>query len=177
MDFKTFESMIHPIRMRILQEVIQKETATVKDLSEALNDVPPASLYRHINRLVQDDILEVAAENRIRGTLEKVYRIHLNPIEELNETVASWTPVKMMNLFYHFTMSLMSDYSRYISHPSADPMKDGAGFRSVGLYLTDDELTKLSLAFNTALMEFAANQPAPGRRLRKLSTIMVPVVD
>jgi hypothetical protein len=34
MEYKIFESMIHPIRMRIIQEVLRKKETTVKDISE-----------------------------------------------------------------------------------------------------------------------------------------------
>lgn len=36
-------------------------------------DVPPASLYRHVARLVDAGVLAVVAERRVRGAVERTH--------------------------------------------------------------------------------------------------------
>jgi DNA-binding transcriptional ArsR family regulator len=49
---------------------------TAGEMAEKLQDIPQASLYRHINALLkEEEILTVVSENRIRGTLEKVFSL------------------------------------------------------------------------------------------------------
>ena len=81
---RVIEAVFNPVRMRILQQFLQKETQTVKRLGEELPHIPPASLYRHVNRLVEDGMIEVCAEYKIRGTVEKVYRLKVNPFIKYN---------------------------------------------------------------------------------------------
>lgn len=70
------EVVMNPIRQRIFQYFLLHETGTVKELKKALSDIPNASLYRHIKILADHSILIVVGENRIRGTVESVYRLN-----------------------------------------------------------------------------------------------------
>jgi DNA-binding PadR family transcriptional regulator len=175
MEFKIFESMVHPIRMKIIQEVIKRKTATVKDIADSLSDVPPASLYRQINKLVSDNVLEISAENKVRGTLEKVYRIKFNPYEELNRLTEEPNPEQILNLFYNFSMTLLADFQSYISKENVNPEKDGVGFRSYPLYLTDGELAEMLAEMREPIIKRIENKPSPERKLRKLSTVITPI--
>ena len=70
------EVVMNPIRQRIFQYFLLHETGTVKDIKKALPDVPSASLYRHVKILADSSILVVVGENRIRGTVESIYRLN-----------------------------------------------------------------------------------------------------
>src|SRR5690606_18487543 len=71
------ELLLHPVRMRIVQAFLGDRALTTAALGEELGDVPPGSLYRHIARLVDGGVLTVADERRVRGTVERTYRLEL----------------------------------------------------------------------------------------------------
>lgn len=177
MEYKIFESMIHPIRMRIIQEVLRKKETTVKDISDTLSDIPPASLYRHMNRLVADNILEVAAEHKVRGTLEKVYRIKLNPYEELAKINETRQTTAILNIFYQFVMSMLSDFECYFSSENVQPEADGVGFSTAPLYLNRNELIEMLSAIRETVFRYVNNKPDDDRKLIKLSIISIPGTD
>jgi DNA-binding transcriptional ArsR family regulator len=177
MEYHIFESMIHPIRMRIIQEVLKKKEATVKDISDVLSDIPPASLYRHMKRLVAENILEVAAENKVRGTLEKVYRIKQNPYEEMAKIMETNQPVAIINVFYHFIMSMLSDFQNYFASEDVHPEVDGVGFSMAPLYISRDELIEMATAIREIILKYVNNKPAEDRNLIKLSIISIPDMD
>ena len=66
------EIVMNPARQRIFQYLLIHETGTVKEMRKALPDIPSASLYRHVKILLDNGILTVVEENRIRGTVESV---------------------------------------------------------------------------------------------------------
>ena len=70
------EVVMNPVRQRIFQYFLLHETGTVKEVKNALSDVPSASLYRHMKILADSSILVVVGENRIRGTVESVYKLN-----------------------------------------------------------------------------------------------------
>ncbi|MCX7773985.1 MAG: helix-turn-helix domain-containing protein [Clostridia bacterium] len=177
MEYKIFESMIHPIRIKIIQEILKKENATVRDIAEAVSDVPQASLYRHINKLLNENIIEVVAENKVRGTLEKVYKIRTDPYEEINKAVQSNDPKQLLNLYYNFTMNLLSDFENYLKKDKIDLAKDGVGFRTYPIYLSEEEFVEVMTQFGQALQKHLDNKPDGNRKLRKISTIITPVED
>src|SRR5580693_5088430 len=65
--------LLHPVRLRILQAFLGDRALTTSQLSAELSDVPAASLYRHVARLVDGGALQVVAERRIRGAVERTY--------------------------------------------------------------------------------------------------------
>lgn len=71
------EIVMNPVRQRIFQYFLLHKTGTVKEIRKALPDVPSASLYRHIKKILTDStILMVVGENRIRGTVKSVYQLN-----------------------------------------------------------------------------------------------------
>ena len=73
--------IMNPVRQRIFQYLLVHETCTVKDLRRALPDIPSASLYRHMKLLTDSAVLTVAGENRVRGTVESIYRLNRSALE------------------------------------------------------------------------------------------------
>src|SRR5699024_10018379 len=71
----TSSALLHPVRLRIVQALLGEGELTTHQLHEHLTDVPIATLYRHVAHLVRHDLIEVADEQRIRGTSEKTYRL------------------------------------------------------------------------------------------------------
>ena len=77
--------------------------------------------------------------------------------------------------FIAFLAGLLGDFDRYLDSGAVDLEVDGAGYRSVGLWLTDDEQTDMVDEIATAVRARGANRPEPSRMRRILSTVLVPV--
>ena len=67
------ELLLHPVRLRIMQAFLGDRALTTSQLSAELSDVPAASLYRHVARLVRANVLQVVAERQVRGAVERTY--------------------------------------------------------------------------------------------------------
>ena len=65
--------LLHPVRLRIVQAFLGDRALTTSGLRTELSDVPAASLYRHVARLVAGGVLAVVTERRVRGALERTY--------------------------------------------------------------------------------------------------------
>ena len=151
-------------------------------LLERMPDVPPATLYRHLNALRQGGIISVADEprpratgdRRTRGAVER--RVILRPgAASLGPAdLADATPDDHLRWFASFVASLLGAFGRYAASGSPDLARDGVGYREVVLHLSDAELASMSVALNAALMPFAANQPAEGRTARLFATVLLP---
>lgn len=174
MDNKTLSGLLNPVRMKILQFLIKNETATVKNISEDMPNIPPASLYRHINKLIADDILEICAENKIRGTVEKVYRLKTNPFAEVNKQIKDYSGEELFNMFYTYVMTLLDDFQNYLNTKDYDLERDQVGFRSYPLYLSDEECDEFFKDLKKSLNKLQENKTVEGRRLRKFSLVMMP---
>src|ERR1700712_2699189 len=71
----TADVLLHPVRMRILQTLFDADPLTTAQRRERLPDIPPATMYRHVAVLAEAGVLEVVNEKRVRGTVERSYRV------------------------------------------------------------------------------------------------------
>ena len=69
--------LLHPVRLRIVKAFLGERALTTSQLAEELKDVPSGSLYRHVALLVKAGVLQVVAERRVRGAVERTYMLRL----------------------------------------------------------------------------------------------------
>jgi DNA-binding transcriptional ArsR family regulator len=173
------DNMLHPVRMRVLMALTGSQGMTPLQISEALNDVPQATLYRHINRLVKSGLLTVVDERPVRGTLEKVYALNRAiPTHLGNEAFAGLSKEDHLRFFTSFAITLIDEFSRYLSSSQkVDLAADGVGYQQMPIFMSDEELVAFAQVINQALLPFMQNEAAPGRTRRLFTTILMPEVS
>lgn len=175
MDESFLTCILNPVRMRIIQALIKNKNMTVQQIAKELPEVPQATLYRHLNKLVKAKAISVVQENKVRGALEKVYALEGSPYDTVTNGINE--NEQYLNLFYNFLMILMGDFERYINSQNTDLKKDGVTFRSGSFYLSDEEHLEFMQDLGKVFDKVRENNSSEGRRLRKISTIIMPCVD
>ncbi|GAP14100.1 protein containg helix-turn-helix domain [Longilinea arvoryzae] len=174
---KPIDLVLHPTRLRIIIALAGRKM-TAQQLAEKLGDVPPATLYRHLNRLTAAGILDLAAERRVRGTLEKVYTLGRQGGFMNAQEFAALSREDHLRYFTTFVASLLDDFSRYIKRAEPlDPLNDGVGYQKFPLELSDEEFAEMVKGINAAIVPYLNNQPAPGRKRRIFATIVTPAEE
>ena len=160
--------IMNPTRMRIIQQLSLTPEATTAELGRRLSDVPVATLYRHMKILEEAGFLEVIQENRVRGAVEKVYKLNPQPIfpDEDKEQGSQ--------LIHSALLALLARFDRYFLTPEADPRRDGVGLSTSTLLLTDEELNDFLGKIGQIFSEVIHHQPAPGRRPRRITLVTMP---
>ncbi|MGB9375499.1 MAG: helix-turn-helix domain-containing protein [Jiangellales bacterium] len=165
--------LLHPVRLRIVLESAADEI-TAGELARRLPDVAQATLYRHIATLTDAGVLEVVAERRVRGGVERTLRLVTDQASLDSADAASLSPNEHLSGFIAFVGSLVAAFDRYIHQPSAAPSTDPVSYRQVVLWLTDNETRRLGDDLGEVLRRYAAYENAPGRRRVRMSTTLVP---
>ena len=166
--------LLHPVRLRIVQAFLGDRALTTSTLRGELADIPAASLYRHVARLVNAGVLAVVAERRVRGALERTYVLRLSAANIGLDQVATMSADDHRQAFMAFVAGLLGDFDRYLAQGDIDLLRDGVSYRMAGLWLDDAEFAELLRELLTALQPRMANPPAPGRKRRILGTILLP---
>jgi DNA-binding transcriptional ArsR family regulator len=177
MDSSLLSCILNPTRMRIIQAILKNKNMTVQQISKELPDVPQATLYRHLDKLVKANAITIVQENKIRGVLEKVYSVDANPYDIATKDLEKADKEEHLKLFYQFLMSLLGDFENYLKLDDIDMQRDGVSFRSSAVYLDDEEYSEFLEDLVKAFKKIIDKGPSPGRRLRKISTVIVPVVE
>ncbi|MCC6614705.1 MAG: helix-turn-helix domain-containing protein [Anaerolineae bacterium] len=162
--------ILHPIRMRILV-ALSGQACTVKQLAEALPDVPQTSLYRQVNALADAGLITVVEERPVRGVIEKVYSTDAQKSVVTIEELATWSKDDHMRAFTALVTSLIADFSHYLDSTD-DPLSKPVGYHKRPVYLNEDDL----IAFGQLLATFSEQGPK-GRQRFLLSTILMPATD
>jgi predicted DNA-binding transcriptional regulator YafY len=165
--------LLHPVRLRIVQAFLGERPLTTSELSAELSDVPSASLYRHVARLVNAGVLQVVSERRVRGALERTYMLRLAAASIGPDEIASMSADEHRQAFMAFVAGLLADVDRYLQREDADPLRDGVGYRLAGMRLDDAEYAELLRDLVRMLQPRLANAPRKGRRRRILATVLL----
>jgi DNA-binding transcriptional ArsR family regulator len=174
MSETTFDLLLHPVRMQITQALIGGRRMTAQELGERLPDVPTATLYRHLNLLVEGGLLVSTEERRARGPSERVFRLTEERLTIPPSDVVRATPADHMRYFTTFVAGLIGSFARYLQRPTIDPGRDGVSYRQVTLYLTDEELASLMTDLDARIRREHANEPGNGRHPRVFTRIVLP---
>jgi len=165
--------LLHPVRLRIVQAFLGDRPLTTAQLSAELSDVPPASLYRHVTRLVNADVLQVVSERRVRGALERTYMLRIAAASIGPDEIASMSADDHRQAFIAFVAGLLADADRYLQRSDFDPLRDGVSYRIAGMWLDDAEYAGLLRDLVRVLQPRLANAPKKGRRRRILATVLL----
>jgi DNA-binding transcriptional ArsR family regulator len=169
----TADLLLHPVRLRIVQAFLGQRALTTAELGAELDDVPTASLYRHVGLLADAGVLTVAEERKVRGAAERRYRL---AEEATSADVAGMSAEDHRRAFATFVAALLADFDRYVdaAGPFPDLAADGVGYRQAGLWLDDDELAELLADLRAMVGSRMALPQREGRRRRILSTVLMP---
>jgi DNA-binding transcriptional ArsR family regulator len=168
--------LLHPVRLRILQAFFGQHELTTADLAIALGDVPPASLYRHVAKLVDAGVLEVVGQRRVRGATERTYRFRPEAGLADAASLARMSPDEHRRAFLNFTAGLIAGFDQYVGH--AEPIdlpRDGVSYSMSAAWLDDAEFADLLMSIATLLRPIYANGPREGRTRRLLASVFLPL--
>jgi DNA-binding transcriptional ArsR family regulator len=166
--------LLHPVRLRIVKAFLGDRALTTGDLAAELSDVPPGSLYRHIARLTKAGVLQVVAERRVRGAVERTYTLRLFAAQVQPDEARAMTLDEHAQAFMVYVAGLLADFDRYLATAPADPVRDGADYRVGAMWLTDAEFADLIRDLRTVYQPRLANAPGKGRRRRMVYSVHLP---
>lgn len=172
MSLSKVDALLHPVRMRIAQTLINGRRLTAQQIGGKLKDIPQATLYRHLNKLLAANVIEVVAEKPIRGAVEKVYALPEENESLTDEDLRHADAETHMDYFMKFITIVLADFERYLKQDDVDPRKDAAGYRQVSFYASDDELFQFIEAMQKELMQLVQNEADGVRRKRTFTTIL-----
>jgi len=170
----TADLLLHPVRLRIVKAFLGDRALTASQLAAELDDVPAGSLYRHLARLTRAGVLQVVAERRVRGAVERTYTLRLLAAQVQPNEARAMTLDEHTQAFTAYVAGLLADFERYVASEPADPVSDGADYRVGAMWLTDEELFSLLRDLRAVFGPRLANAPGEGRRRRMIYTVLLP---
>lgn len=168
--------LLHPVRLRIVKSFLGDRALTTAELAAELDDVPAGSLYRHVSLLTKAGVLQVVAERRVRGAVERTYTLRVFAAQIQPGEARAMTLDEHGQAFTAYVAGLLADFDRYLASDPQDPVGDGANYRVAALWLTDAELASLLRDLSEVFQPRLAIPPGEGRRRSLFYTVLLPDV-
>lgn len=177
MDDKFFSYISEPLNAKLLLEIYEQKHITTAMLAERFSEVPQATLYRRLQKMLADDILKIVEENHIRGTVEKVYALNYD-IDANWKKMAETNDGKALLQFINYTMlGILREFSEYTARENIDIKGDGTGLFIAPVYATYDELKSTLDKIVEILTGLKDNKPDGERKLRNICITITPPRD
>ncbi|MFH2115089.1 MAG: hypothetical protein ABIJ86_11345 [Spirochaetota bacterium] len=77
-------------------------------------------------------------------------------------------------LFMAFQALVLGQFEAWSAGPDPDALRDGISFRQVALWLSDAEFEGFTGEFRALLHRYLDSSPEAGRKMRSISTIIIP---
>ena len=174
MNEKLMECLANPVKCRLLLEVMDKGYSTAKVLALKNKDVPQATLYRYLKKMVSDGVLKVTEERKVRNVSEKVYEMAIDFNADVEKMLKENSGEAYLGLFQQFTLGLLNEFKAYCDQEDIDLVNDGSGFRVIPLYVTLNELKELSGKINKLIQPYANRKATPDRKAHSVAVIFTP---
>ncbi|CEE01601.1 MULTISPECIES: helix-turn-helix domain-containing protein [Bacillaceae] len=156
MDNK-MEILMHPVRMKICLALMgNKENGlTPLEMVKVIKDVPQATLYRHIQSMVEADVIQVLKEKKVKSVTEKYY--------VLNEDYATldkneWGKVsakEKLDYISYYQLLLLSKYQLYLQKLEGENRTDdNSTFSVVEFQLDEEHFTQFQNELNKLVTKY-----------------------
>lgn len=169
--------LLHPVRLRVVHALSGGRELSTTQLCARLSDASKVTVYRQVGMLVEGGFLEVAGEQRVRGAVERRYRLRQDrPVIDA-DAAAAMTLEDHRRGFAAAMAVLIAEFNAYLDRDGTDPTADGVSYRQATLWLSPDELTEMTRKMLDVLRDSVANEPTPKRAPYLLSPILFPTAQ
>jgi hypothetical protein len=144
-------------------------------LFASLPDVSKATVYRQVSILVKGGLLDVVGQRRVRGAVERSYRLHDARLTIDREAAEAMSIADHRQGFAAAITALIADFNTYLDREGADPVADSVSYAQAPVWLTDRELGRLISEIRRIITANTDNMPRPDRRLYVFSPILFPI--
>ncbi|MFE2140848.1 ArsR family transcriptional regulator [Streptomyces sp. NPDC059456] len=134
-----------------------------------------ATVYQHVDLLAAGGVLEVALERRVRGAVERRYRLRRDHAGITADTANSLSLDDHRSAFAAALADLTAEFTAYLDRDTADPAADLVGYRQHAVWLSLGELHGMINGMREAIAPHLANGPSPDRTQYLISPILFPV--
>src|SRR4051794_16923917 len=169
------ELLLHPVRLRIVHALSAGRALTTAQLYARMPEVGKVTVYRQVALLVEGGFLEVDGEQRVRGAVERRYRLRQDRPTIDAADAAAMSLDDHRRGFAAAMAALIAEFNAYLDREGADPVADSVSYRQGTLWLSPDELTEMATDLLAVLRDRLANAPTPDRSPYLLSAILFPV--
>lgn len=165
---KLLKVLTDPVSNRILQMIRVREKMTISEILSENTQVPRATVYRKIDKMLEVGAIYIADSNKVRGQTENVYAIKdmyiANP--ESDEDSLRIVTVSLMQI--------LDLYDRYFKGGNADVNRDKLFMLNYAIALSDSDFSDMMNEIFAVVDKYQKKQNTENAKLRNLYLLSAP---
>lgn len=171
--------LLHPVRMKIVQTLMgsNKEGLTPLEMANIIKDVPQATLYRHIQKLSEANIIRVLKEEKVRAVTEKHYVFNMEEANLDEEEWENYTDSEKLNYYSYYQLWLFNQYQNYLDNIEKDTnASDASTFSIAELSLDEARFHDFQNELNNLMMKYYKESNESSKQYTTKRTIGVTII-
>ncbi|MCL2404478.1 MAG: winged helix-turn-helix transcriptional regulator [Defluviitaleaceae bacterium] len=174
MNKKLMEYLTNPIKFKLLTTINNQKRATTKELAEIVSQLPQTTLYRYLKKMVDDGLIHIVEENRIRNVNEKVYGMAIDFEAELDLIAKDPSSAASIAQIQRFANGIVDEFEKNLPQGDINPMRDGYGFFIAPIHVSRDEAKELIEKIIEIVKPYESNKVTPDRHLQSWAMVLTP---
>ncbi|MDO5559625.1 MAG: helix-turn-helix domain-containing protein [Oscillospiraceae bacterium] len=164
---KLLKVLTDPVSNRILQMIKVRGKMTISDIMSENVQVPRATVYRKIEKMLDAGAIYIADSHKVRGQTENFYAIKEMYI--VPKTDKDSRAVVTISL-----MQIVNQYERYFRNENADVNRDKLFLLNYAIPLTDDDFTSMTKEIFQIVEKYQNKETTSDAKLRSLYFLSAP---
>jgi len=177
MDYKA-DILLHPVRMKIVRTLMghSKEGLTPLEMAKIIQDVSQATLYRHIQKLADANIIRVLREEKVRAVTEKYYIVNMEETNLDSEEWESYSADDKLRYYSYYQLSLFSQYQTYLNRIEKENTNDLSTLSVIDLNLDDPTFKEFQNELNDLMMKYYKKSHNNSKKEAAMRTLGITII-
>ena len=165
---KLLKVLTDSVSNQILQLIRQREKMTISQILAECSQIPRATVYRKIEKMVEVGAIEIVDSHKVRGQTENVYAVKKMFITTPNSNEESMKLVTMS------LMQIVDQYDRYFKSGNADVNRDKLFIYNYAIPLNDRDFSAMMNDVFKVVNKYSKRKVTDDAKLRNLYLLSVP---
>lgn len=173
------EILLHPVRMKIIRTLLvhHEEGLSPLEIAKEIKDVSQATLYRHLQKLADAEIIQVSKRKKVRAVTESYYTVNKQEVRVSLEEWDTYTKEEKLYYFSFYQLFLFNQYQIYLEALASENVDDSSTLAIIDLKLDDHMLESFQQDLHTLLMKYyeqSKGNPKNETRTRTIGMTIIP---
>ncbi|MCL2865924.1 MAG: hypothetical protein FWE25_10335 [Lachnospiraceae bacterium] len=177
MNKQLIEVISNPIKNRVFLEILSQGETTAKHLIEKYQDIPQATLYRYLKKMVADGLIKIVEERQVRNVTEKTYAVAIDFNTDIQKMIDENDGEAYLAWIQQLSLGIINEFKVYTEKEKINIKGDGSGFRLRPFYATRLELEELSKQIQALVAPLQKKSDSKDSRARTLAVVITPPLD
>ncbi len=169
------KALLHPVRAKLILLLAEKPQ-TPLELRVHLPDVPLGTLYRHLNVLLECDVVKIVRERRVHGTVERQFALQSGANYFTEQQRSELSPDDVARIAGVLASLVSQGFEKFAANATT-PFREGDFFMvATSLYLSEEEVLEMR-QFVKQFVAKEGREPNDGLQRRLVGFFSVPQPD